>query len=530
MIQTARLSVILSFILSFDASAFRFEDIETAPTQLDAHHELNYQRTLLNFEHSQEFHVLSEQEQQLRMKKLYDYIYKNHSHSLINWSELDPLEWMSFDAWKIDRQQREQNEQWRRVQRESGLIETFGRVLSCVGSCQVHRFDSSIDVRHRTRIDRGDELVTLKDSYAWIFLFDGTLIRVAPLTHLVFQEVNIGLNKNFFQLRLAKGEMTWISRGRFYHQDINLRETDPLFLPLPLWEANLSAVALEKFQGTRWEDQKSVDYFQFFSQRPRASQLQVQRLNQKIKENNKKFSQKKTHLMLVTPHITIEGEDPFLQVVSLPRSGTYAIDRSPSSHSLVTEDDFDRPFLTGFYRGFNNTESFQLPPDEWIKMDITGRSYQFVADDVELNFSKMLTRRIPSLMIARELWLRLYGKPFYNISDPSQLASYGYRLWEYHDFSDPQHSDLSARIAFLREYTRRLETSQLTVQSHFIADQHESYLAEYKNYSFYFYDKAYSHYVRSLKISEDAFFVSDDFLLESEKRPLWKQLQVIGAP
>ena len=112
--------------------------------------------------------------------------------SVLEWKELDTDKWLSLKSWKVERKYKDKNKSWKENYRYYKAKEPIGRVISCIGKCQVFAGTNPYFIQSRSLIREGDEFETLKDSYAWIFLFDGSLIRISPETSVNFNEFNIG--------------------------------------------------------------------------------------------------------------------------------------------------------------------------------------------------------------------------------------------------------------------------------------------------------------------------------------------------
>ena len=72
----------------------------------------------------------------------------------------------------------------------------------------------------------------------------------------------------------------------------------------------------------------------------------------------------------------------------------------------------------------------------------------------DLQILELLTKRIRSIELAREIWLEKYTIPYMiRLADSKGLAiEYGYKIWG---------EEINKRIEFLQEYSRRIETTHL---------------------------------------------------------------------
>jgi hypothetical protein len=138
--------------------------------------------------------------------------YKNQNYSLIPWSELDPDNWLSIENLMKERSLKDSNPSWKTMLRDLSTSELVGKILQCRGSCHIYRGPKAVKVSHLSRILEGDEITTEKDSVAWIFLMDGTTVRLSPESSLTMMEINLGDGQTFFHARLNQGHLFWNSR------------------------------------------------------------------------------------------------------------------------------------------------------------------------------------------------------------------------------------------------------------------------------------------------------------------------------
>ena len=131
------------------------------------------------------------QQEDQQVKDMHDpFIYKGQERSLVQWRDLDPKIWLDYKAWEVERAYRDQNPQWRIELRDILLSELVGKVVSCIGTCKIYRGKVFVNASYRSKIYEGDEIQTTEDSYAWVFLMDGTLVRIAPKSSISFKEIN----------------------------------------------------------------------------------------------------------------------------------------------------------------------------------------------------------------------------------------------------------------------------------------------------------------------------------------------------
>lgn len=384
--------------------------------------------------------------------------YKKQSYSLIPWNELNERAWLDFREWKRDRAVREVLPQWEKAARDAKLIETVGRVIDCVGTCSIFHDAYPTQARFRSEILEGDEVVTKDDSYAWLYLMDGTLVRLSARSSISLKEINVSGKDVFFHARINYGNVLWFARDMNFYQESDLTETDQLFLPLTFYKANYYP-ALEKKE----------DDLVALIEGESPSLKQYKKLNQLIEENNKKIEKgvkRSSHAFLVMPNGTVFGKKLRVEFVVLVGGESYFKNRSFKMYnSEVIEDDSTAQF---FYRGFDNTKTMEIENNRWYKVDSTGREldvYDETNGDLNLYISEYLTSRIPTILLAREYLWKEYSDFTYKKLNAHELgAEYNYRLWE--NLFDEK-SDLTLRLEFLKEHTRRVETTQLRLAEQF---------------------------------------------------------------
>jgi hypothetical protein len=384
--------------------------------------------------------------------------FKGQGFSLINWEDTNPINWLDFDTWRANRNFRDTHKNWKLKRRERDKKELLGKVISCVGTCGIYRGKIAANASYLSRVLEGDEITTAKDSYMWLFLMDGTLVRISPETSISFNEFNISNKKFFHFARLNQGHILWYSRILGEYKSSLLHETDTLFLPLKLKEANIEQFLRKKYQKLS-QSQKNKDIYDPIN----ATKDQVKFLNNKI-SSNFKSSNKTSEVLLVLPNCTINAENAVLDVFS--ESGNVTYIRSRDIRSQFKGDvNFDpKTFL--FFRGYNNKKSRSLDLGQWYSVSIEGRDYSEV-EKIPQSFYWMefLTKRIPTILTARELMLEKFSKQIFNnklIYEDFAFMT-GYRLWGAKRESDTNDRtyELNKRKGFLINYTRRVETTNL---------------------------------------------------------------------
>ena len=284
--------------------------------------------------------------------------------SLIDWDQLEEDDYLNFRQWQIDKDAESQVRDVNYFVRRKSLKETMGKIIHCIGVCRVYRGGGHFDSQYRSKIKEEDELVTHKNSFAWIYLMDGTLVRLSPNSSITFREINIGHKEIFLHARVNVGNITWISRLRELMKVKKRRETDSIFLPLPLGEANL------KISPPVLKENK---LFKSVAFRPDYAD-QYKKLNSMILKNNLLASNKKVISFLVLPNGSLLGKDLFLDIMVEFVGKSFIKLNSFKDHNVVNDKSWDP--VKFYYRGYVNKKNFEILRGKWYKVGSRGRDIQ----------------------------------------------------------------------------------------------------------------------------------------------------------
>ncbi|MFA6238247.1 MAG: hypothetical protein WC635_13015 [Bacteriovorax sp.] len=445
-------------------------------------------------------------------------LFKDQKNSATKWGEVNIKSFLSLKDWKEQTYERDLFPEWETVIRERNNREVVGRFFQCTGNCRIDRGQSFFNPNHRTAIYEGDEIQTIGDSYAWIFLFDGTMVRLSPESSINLNELNIGVKENFLSARVNTGNILWLSRNEALFQENNLRETDVLFFPLALYDA----------QPVPDRKPYIEDNLLALVEEKETVLNQTRRLNGIIEQNNLITRKKPTFAFIVMPNITIMGHNPSLEIVSILGGKTFFKKRSHQLLGLKTDDPEEETVAQ--MRGFENTALTALETDKWMLVDEKGRSLTPTDENIHmLTMGEFMTRHIPSLMVARELFLAKYSSfAFREKYDPMELArNDGYRLWgllktEDQEKKQSAKQDMELRLDYLKEYFRRVETTNLLVSTHFserLKERGETLKS--MEYGSYFFIKALKKYYSYEEYSDET---ESGVVLNSTTKPLWKRM------
>ncbi len=402
-------------------------------------------------------------------------------HSIIPWSEIDPEEWLSINTWIAERDTKDTQPNWKLNQRHMLHRELAGKVLQCKGVCFIYRGDQKVASQHLSRIHEGDEFHAEENTVAWIFLIDGTLVRISPETSVTFHEINLSLKETFFHLRLNYGHIFWHARSSQERKLDDLPETDSMSLPLMVTEANQEFYERQLFKN----ESDKLRLQSVLNLNDPGVQKQFEKLNELIHENNPQLKIG-TKVLVVTPNLNIISKNQSFDLVYLLSGKSYFKKRT------TEEDKF-----TLSLRGYASFEVFDILDSEWYEVGVDGRSYQKLDDPPSsLQILELLTKRIKSLELAREIWIKNFSVPLYsNLSKPEILAGhYGLSLWG---------EELEARYKFLEEYTRRVETTHLRSIENLFAKKGMEKAQVEDELSEKLYQYSLKHYLLGLKTRYD---------------------------
>ncbi len=452
--------------------------------------------------------ILISPDQQLRPQE--SLTYRERKSSLIEWRDVDERRFLDLERWKVDLSVKEKQPRWRINLQERRLLEKVGYVLECVGECRLYRGVGYARVDYLSTLQEGDELQTLEDSYLWAYFLDGTLMRMSPQGSVTFKEINVGEKENFIFTRLNSGNILFMSRHQSKLVPQDIRETDSLFLPLSFLDANQRDASYSLTEE---------DLFSYLEESVNFSKT-YKRLNRLIEENKREV--KPTEFFLVMPNGTVQGRNLSAEFIVLQGNKSYFKIRD--SKQLGLAEEIETAPGTFYFRGFNNDATETVSVGEWYEVDAKGRTVKSITTPKPFRVGEFVTKNIPTILVARELLFKRYSSFMHDKLTERKLAEdYGYRRW---GPLDENGSDLDLRLKFLREYTRRSETTTLVVSEQFkkrLERRGETWT--YSKYSQDYYRRAmgdFSNYndgVNILSGSKDA--------VNSTRKPFWKKIHGI---
>lgn len=323
---------------------------------------------------------------------------------------------LDFKQWQKNRLIKDQNPGWKMRIRDGSLKEAMGRVIHCVGECRLYRGLQFVKGQTRSLIKEGDDLETTSNSYGWVFLFDGSLLRISPESSVSFREFNVTKESFFLFLRLNKGHIFWANRTPSNAvKTSKLAETDVLFLPLPL----------------RGFKQKSTP--SLFKQ-----------LNQERKKNTRQLQFRPTWNLLTMTNGSLYGKTLAMEVFH-QMGGTSFFKQKARSENRPTNSSIEF-----WYQKYNHRKTAKLSEGEVYQVGPLGQDLSSGPISF-FSLSELLVKRIPSILIVREKWLRQYAGHLHGqqLSANDLASKSAHRLWE--------GEEMHQRIQFLQTYTRQIE-------------------------------------------------------------------------
>lgn len=402
---------------------------------------------------------------------------KGQKYSLVNWED-GHESLLSIQKWMVERDLKDKLDNWKLRLRDERQHEQVGKVLQCRGSCEIYRGVVRAKVQHLSRVQEGDEFRTDPDTVAWIYLMDGTLMRVGPSSAVSFQEINWSKKEVFHLVRLHHGHVFWHPRSQAEYTAELSPETDPISLPLLVREANQTY--FERVVFHRQRDSEQLE--EVAKTEDTAMMEQIKKINE-LRTQNNQTAPAPARVMLVAPNGTLVGKQTSFDFVHTAGGKSYYKKRHPlEGHELSAQ-----------LRGYAATDTIPVTEEAWFELEANGRS-SVKADPMlgPLDVTELLTKRIKTLELAREFWFEKYTAPVVKaLEDPKALAiNHGYSLWG---------DELSRRFDFLVEYTRRMETTNLKSMDNLLKKSEANGEVVQKEISDSHYRAALEYYLLGLK-------------------------------
>ncbi len=371
------------------------------------------------------------------------FVPRGQHKSLIEWKNLRTEEFLSLEQWKLERKIKDENLDWEFNYRRNKQTEPLGRILSCRGECFLYRGLDRTRVEFQSQLFEGDEIHVGEDSVAWIFFLEGSLARISSNSSVNLQEINLSTEESFVRVRLNQGHIYFSSKSSDPLEITYSPETDSHNLPLRILESNQEYFEREIFK----EFSETSDLVSLFFLNEDAVKRQFEKINLMRKSFQDKYPIK-AKVMVVTANGTLNFSNSSLDVAYFPGEDCYFKLREGDEIGVVL-------------RGFKDFSPSMVSSKEWQVINSFGKEINELTQvSPVLNILQLLTKRIKSIELARELWKEKYTSPILeSLESPQKLAEFhGLYSWEKKEFLK--------RIEFLNLEVRRLETVHLkSIQS-----------------------------------------------------------------
>jgi hypothetical protein len=165
----------------------------------------------------------------------------------------------------------------------------------------------------------------------------------------------------------------------------------------------------------------------------------------KLWEKNNSIDIPPSHAMVITPNGTFYTNGAKFDLFYNLGGEAHFKHRTVPSGSVIFQA-----------RGYLNTETKILEKEKWYSVSPNGREInENNSPTTELQIAELMTKRIRSIELARELWIEKYSAPILSSRFKHDIfnSQYGYNFWSIDRFNQ--------RTNFLFEYSRRVETTHL---------------------------------------------------------------------
>ena len=246
-----------------------------------------------------------------------------------------------------------------------------------------------------------DDTVKRAVKHGWVsdhWSMDGTLVRLSPNSSITFNEFNMSTKEFLIYSRVNYGNVLWLSRQASEVEVRDLRETDSMFSLLLIPEID------------EWlSREKELDENDLYESLTRAEySKQYDHLNKLIKENNEWIS-KPTKFILSMPNGLVTGQNLSMEFVVLLGNKSFLKQRGFDVYNSTTTTFPEGEYIT---LGFDKAQPYPLSPNTWYEVDFRGKNIEKYEGDLLKSFQigELVTKRIPTIMTARELWLRKFSR------------------------------------------------------------------------------------------------------------------------
>lgn len=451
------------------------------------------------------------------------YRYKGQSGELIDWKELDIPKWIDYYEWKKERIFWDETKNWKRIKREMLLKETIGRIVGCHGTCKKFQGLKSSESKYRSTIVETDNIETSKDSYAWIYLLNGTMVRLSPETSITFMEMSFSPNSVFFSIQLHRGNILWFKRFNnklVVHEE---RDTDTILFPLKIEEANVNLPDRNYYN--------SEDIYLSVDEEERQLAIgQYQKLNNTIEINNADIIERDEYVLLSMPNALVFSKNAIFDVVTEIGKNSLVKSRNVDEYyQMVNEQNREvKKQNVGYvelmlFEDKDKDRGVRINNNRWYRIMHDGKNYDEIDDRPDLSLGEFVTKRISTIMLAREIMFKKYSHYLLSrrISQRELAENFGIKLWD---------NFLDENLVMSLPGKRYLALTKFYKEEHRISL--DRYLEYYKNrltdgISDYSYDSKYYELALAQYFSRKEFFNMIDS--DKEKSNQWREIDALKS-
>lgn len=303
-------------------------------------------------------------------------------------------------------------------------------------------------------------------------------MRISSEASVSFQEINVSTKEVFNLVRLNHGHIYWKPISAFPESDDPAPETDSYSLPVLVREANQEfyerLILKEQKPEERQHYVADLSYY--------AVEDQVNQLNN-LRQTNLNERRHSSRLMLVAPNGSVVVRNDSFDFVHLIGGKSWFKKRSSEPEG----------FFNLHLRGYVATDVRQVTEQEWFEIEANGRTAtKLETVPGELQVLELLTKRIRTIELARQFWMRDFSIPMLKLAEDSKkiVRLYGYKIWG---------DEIEKRVDFLVEYTRRIETTNLRSVENLLVKLEENGEKPRKELTLDMYNKSLNHYLLGLK-------------------------------
>lgn len=440
-------------------------------------------------------------------------LYKNQNISTIHWDDVREDTWLDLTSWKRELEWREKVGNWKLYYQEIKLVEPVGHLLECIGTCTVHRGVQKEEFSpvFRSKLFERDEFETSDSSYAYIYMLDGTMLRLSPNTSISINEFNINPAGSFLYIRVNYGQILSIPRVQQEFTPRKLRETDIIFYPLSFYQAHLDVMEKGPF---------SEDKLYNYTLLKKRYEKKYNHLNELIGKNKIEFPTYKSTVLFATANGNFLASNSVLDLIVLENAEAYVRHRTGEGvYYDQSPEQSEALFYSREEKGVTATES--LTTNQWYTIDIeTSSLAEYPEGNRKFYMPSLVTKRMPSIFIARELFMQQYSKFLFEkeLTKRTLAVDYSFRLWDKWD-SD---GDSDKRLNFLIAYSRKIEAkNHYEKKKLFKILESREEKAYVGNYDESYYSDALRLYLFSQKKRSRTFDLKTG-ILNSTRKHYWK--------